>query len=187
LKGEKIEEELEVNLQLRGGAFIPEEYVQDEKVVLELYRRVESARSDSDFAALKSEIEERFGDVPASVQRLMEEAKLRIIAREAAVPYMGIEHEEGRLIAKLHGWDLKMIDRALRGLPEAKGVRIIDAQTLSFGLSLKAKHDEAALRETVKNILEPLAETRSRYGTSFSPVPDVPAKKPQVFSSKSVK
>jgi len=168
IRGEAVEEELEVNLQLRGAAYIPEEYVQDDRAVLELYRRLDDAHRDEDIDALKSEMIDRFGPLPPAAVRMFEEAKLRRLCRLASVPYVGIDNEEGRIIFKLHGWDFKAADRALRGLPETKGVRVLDGQTLSFGLTLKAKHDENALREIVRNLLEPLILQRQRSGSTLS-------------------
>jgi len=165
LRGEVVEEEIEVNLQLLGAAYIPEEYVQDEKAVLELYRRLEVLRTDEDINALRAEALDRFGPLPPPAARMFEEAKLRRWARRARVPYVGLDNAEGRLIFKLHDWDLKMADRALRGLPESRGVRILDDQTLSFGLTLRSKHNEDALHELVRNLLEPLALLRQRMGT----------------------
>jgi transcription-repair coupling factor (superfamily II helicase) len=162
IRGESIEEFMEVNLQLRGAAYIPEEYVQDDKAVLELYRRLDDAHSAQDVDALKAEMIDRFGDLPVPTLRMFEEAKLRRLARMASVPYVGLDNEEGRLIFKMHGWDLKAADRALRGLPETKGIRVLDGQTLSFGLTLKAKHDEGALRLMTHNLLESLALLRQR-------------------------
>ena len=57
-----------------------------------------------------------------------------------------------------------MIDRALRGLPEAREPRVLDEQTLTFALTLKAKNNEEALREQAFTILEVLAEFRSKFG-----------------------
>src|SRR6185369_9871104 len=114
IRGEDEEEEIEVNLQLRGAAYIPEEYVQDDKSVLELYRRLDDAHSEQEVDALKEEMVDRFGPLPPPAMRMFEEAKLRRMARLARVPYVGIDPEEGRLIFKLHGWDLKAADRALR-------------------------------------------------------------------------
>ena len=165
LRGEVVEEEVEVNLQLRGAAYIPEEYVQDEKTVLELYRRLQSLRTDEDINALKAEAVDRFGPLPPPAERMFEEAKLRHWARVSRVPYVGLDNAEGRLIFKLHEWDLKMADRALRGLPESRGVRILDDETLSFALTLRSKHNEDALHELVRNLLEPLALLRKTYGT----------------------
>lgn len=162
LRGEKIEEAIEVNVQLRGAAYIPEEYVQDDKVTLEIYRRLDAARSDPDVGVLREDLTDRFGTLPPPAHRMFEEAKLRILARAARVPYIGIDESEGRIIFKLYGWDMKSSDRALRGLPEVKGVRIIDSETLSFGMDLKSKHDEAALRQRVRHLLEPLASARKK-------------------------
>src|SRR5579862_3593529 len=152
LKGEKVAEPIEVTLQLRGAAYIPEEYVVDERAILELYRRLDDVRTDVDIDALKTELLDRFGPPPESVERMFEETKLRRLAQAAFVPYVGIENDEGRLVFKLHDWDLKAADRALRGLPETRDVRVLDTQTFTFGLSLKAKHDEKALRQFVRNL-----------------------------------
>ncbi|MFH0939722.1 MAG: transcription-repair coupling factor [Planctomycetota bacterium] len=162
LRGEVIEEELEVNLQLRGAAYIPETYIEDDKVVLEIYRRLDATRNDEDVDGLKAEIEERFGPLTEPAQRMFEETKLRRLARRARVPYIGIDHKEERLILKLHNWDLTHIDRALSGILEAKGARVLDNETLSFGLTLKSKHDERALRELARSLLEPLMRFRQK-------------------------
>ena len=162
LKGEKTQEEIEVNLQLAGAAYIPDEYVQDDKAVLEIYRRLDAAQNDSEIDQLKTQILDRFGPLPMPAARMFEETKLRRLARLARIPYVGVDETEQRVIMKLHEWDLKAADRALRGVAEVKGVRVIDGETLSFGLTLKSKHDEGALRELVRRLLEPLAHVKSR-------------------------
>jgi transcription-repair coupling factor (superfamily II helicase) len=162
LRGEEVEEDIEVTLQLRGAAFVPEEYVQDDKVVLEIYRRLEAVDNNTEINALKEEIVDRFGPLPPPALRMFEEAKLRRMARLARAPYVGVDKEEGRLIIKLHRWDLKDADLAMRGLPEVKGVRILDGETLSFGMTLRSKHDETALHKLVHNLLEPLVLHRAR-------------------------
>ena len=156
LRGEKVPDPIEVTMQLRGAAYIPEEYVQDERAILELYRRLDEARDNSVIDALKAELLDRFGPPPASVERMFEETKLRRLAQAAFVPYVGFENDEGRLVLKLFDWDLKDADRALRGLPETKDVRVLNAQTFTFGLTLRAKNDEQLLRQFVRNLLEPL-------------------------------
>jgi len=156
LRGEKVPDPIEVTVQLRGAAFIPDDYVQDERAILELYRRLDDAKNGGVIDALKTELLDRFGPPPASVDRMFEEAKVRRMAQIAFVPYIGIENDEGRLVLKLHDWDLKDADRALRGIPETKDVRVLNAQTFTFGLTLRAKHDEKLLRQFVCNLLEPL-------------------------------
>ena len=156
MRGEKVPDPIEVTMQLRGAAFIPEDYVQDERAILELYRRLDDAKDTTVIDALKSELLDRFGPPPPSVARMFEESKLRRLAQAAFVPYIGFENDEGRLVLKLHDWDLKDADRALRGLPETKDVRVLNAQTFTFGLTLRAKNDEKMLHQFVRNLLEPL-------------------------------
>jgi hypothetical protein len=66
---------------------------------------------------------------------------------------------------KFFEWDLRATDYALRGLPQAKDVRILDNETLSFHVSLKAKHNEDALRADIRELLEVLADFRVKRGT----------------------
>ena len=162
LRGEVREEEIEVNLQLRGAAYVPEEYVQDDKVVLEIYRRLDDSHTDAEIDGLRADLVDRFGPLPGTAQRMFDEAKLRRHARLARVPYIGLDNEEGRIIFKLHGWDLKDADRAMHGIAETKGVRVLDGQTFSFAQNLRSKHDEAALRDLVSKLLQPLVNFRTR-------------------------
>jgi transcription-repair coupling factor (superfamily II helicase) len=156
--------EPDVTLKLRGAALLPNGYVEEEKLALELYRRLEAARTDEQVDALRDETAERFGPLPEQAARLFAEAKLRRLAVRAGVPFIGKDAETDRLILKLHRWDLKEADRALRGLPEIRGVRILDAETISLGLTLRAKKEERLLHGFIRNVLEPLAERREKYG-----------------------
>ncbi len=167
LRGEAPHEPIEVSLQLRGAAYIPDDYVQEERAVLEIYRRLDEAPADTDIDTLRAEILDRFGPLPESVERMFEEAKLRRCAQAAFVPYVGVENGEGRLVVKLYDWDLKDADRALRGLPETRDVRIIDGQTFTFAMTLRAKHDEKALRIFVRKSTQ-AADALARRQTSFS-------------------
>jgi transcription-repair coupling factor (superfamily II helicase) len=166
LRGEPVpEEELEVNLQLRGAAYIPETYVEDERAVLESYRRLEATRSDAEAAELRAEVQERFGPLPEAAARLFAEAPLRRRARAAWVPYVGIAREDRRLILKLHDWDMKSVDYALRGLAPARDLRVPEEGTLSFPLSSEAQRKEATLHEEIRFLLDILSDFRARRGS----------------------
>jgi transcription-repair coupling factor (superfamily II helicase) len=169
LKGEPVpEEEIEVNLQLSGASYLPETYIEDQKAVLEFYRRLKAACDDKELEALRVEAEDRFGPLPDPASRLFAEMPLRRLAAAANVPYVGIDKAEGRLMCKFFEWDLRATDYALRGLPQAKDVRVLDTETLSFHLSLKAKHHEDVLRADIRELLEVLADFRKKRGTKAS-------------------
>jgi transcription-repair coupling factor (superfamily II helicase) len=79
-------------------AHLPTEYVPDEAQKLELYRRLARARSAGDLAAFRQEVTDRFGTMPAAVQRLVEVAELRLAAEAAGVS--SISREEGMLVVR---------------------------------------------------------------------------------------
>jgi len=78
IKGEEIgEEELLPEIQLGISAFIPEEYVQDVHQRLVLYKRISLAGSDEDINQIKSEMQDCYGDLPASVDNLLQVIRIR--------------------------------------------------------------------------------------------------------------
>jgi transcription-repair coupling factor (superfamily II helicase) len=79
-------------------AHLPTEYVPDEAQKLELYRRLARARTAGDLAAFRQEVSDRFGAMPAEVQRLVEVAELRLAAEAAGVS--SISREEGLLVVR---------------------------------------------------------------------------------------
>jgi transcription-repair coupling factor (superfamily II helicase) len=77
-KGLPYKEETEVRIDLPLNAFIPKDYVADENLRLEAYRRIASARDDVDIQEVRAEIEDRYGSpVPDPVEALFEVARLR--------------------------------------------------------------------------------------------------------------
>jgi transcription-repair coupling factor (superfamily II helicase) len=68
-----------------NGAFIPYEYIEDENLRLRLYQRISALASKQEIRLMKREIKDRFGRLPAEVQRLMLIAELRIVAAEREI------------------------------------------------------------------------------------------------------
>jgi transcription-repair coupling factor (superfamily II helicase) len=78
IKGEKIvEEELLPEIQLGVSAFIPEEYVQDVHQRLILYKRISLAANDEDLYQIKGEIQDCYGNLPPSVENLLQVISIR--------------------------------------------------------------------------------------------------------------
>ena len=64
------------------GAFIPYDYVEDENLRLRLYQRISALSTRREISLMKQEMRDRFGRLPAEVQRLLLVAELRIAAAE---------------------------------------------------------------------------------------------------------
>jgi transcription-repair coupling factor (superfamily II helicase) len=89
LKGEPLPEEKEVRIDLPVRAFLPVDYLGQESLRLELYRRVASAGSDEELDQVRAEAEDRFGPLPAEAVTLVELARLRLECQRLGVEEVG--------------------------------------------------------------------------------------------------
>ena len=85
-------------VDLPVDAHLPDTYVPEEAQKLELYRRLARARSAGDLAAFRQEVADRYGPMPAPVQRLVEVQELRLSAESAGVA--SLAREEGWLVVR---------------------------------------------------------------------------------------
>jgi transcription-repair coupling factor (superfamily II helicase) len=77
LRGEQIEDEPTVSLNLGVDVAIPESYIADMGQRLRTYKRVSSARDEEALAAIRAETEDRYGRIPEPVEDLFGYARLR--------------------------------------------------------------------------------------------------------------
>jgi len=85
LRGEQIEDETSVSINLGVNVAIPEDYIQDMGQRLRTYKRVSSSRDEETLAGIRRETEDRYGRVPRSVEDLFAYARLRRLAEEIGV------------------------------------------------------------------------------------------------------
>jgi transcription-repair coupling factor (superfamily II helicase) len=85
LRGEEIEDETTVSLNLGVDVAIPEDYISDMGQRLRTYKRVASTRDDEALAQIRDETHDRYGRLPETVERLFEYARLRRTAEEVGV------------------------------------------------------------------------------------------------------
>ncbi|PTX55241.1 transcription-repair coupling factor [Melghirimyces profundicolus] len=80
-QGEKEEESRpDPVIELDVDAYIPSDYIGDEKQKFEIYKKIRSVRTLEEARDLKEEMEDRFGDLPGPVQNLLRVARLRAYA-----------------------------------------------------------------------------------------------------------
>jgi transcription-repair coupling factor (superfamily II helicase) len=85
LRGEQVEDETSVSINLGVNVAIPEDYIQDMGQRLRTYKRVSSARDEETLTSIRRETEDRYGRVPQSVEDLFAYARLRRLAEEVGV------------------------------------------------------------------------------------------------------
>ncbi len=84
-KGDTDSEPVDVKVELPLDAHLPHEYVPSERLRLDLYKRLADAHDEASIAAMREEIADRYGALPAPVETLLEVARLRTEARDAGI------------------------------------------------------------------------------------------------------
>jgi len=77
--------ELDTRVELKVDAFLPESYVPQEKLRVEIYKRIAMIQDESGRLDIEEELIDRFGDVPEPVENLMRIAQLRGMTRRLGV------------------------------------------------------------------------------------------------------
>jgi transcription-repair coupling factor (superfamily II helicase) len=85
LRGEEVEDETSVSLNLGVDVTIPEDYISDMGQRLRTYKRISSARDDEMLSMIATETKDRYGRLPQSVERLFDYARLRRLAERINV------------------------------------------------------------------------------------------------------
>ena len=85
LRGETVEDEISVQINLGVDVAIPDDYINDMGQRLRTYKRVSSARDEEALGTIRQEIRDRYGRLPGSVEQLFGYALLRRLAEELGV------------------------------------------------------------------------------------------------------
>jgi transcription-repair coupling factor (superfamily II helicase) len=97
LKGEPPAEEREIRVELPVKAFIPLDYLGQESLRLEMYRRVASANSERELETVREEAVDRFGPLPREVETLLDVAHLRILCERLGVEDVSVFRNQVRV------------------------------------------------------------------------------------------
>jgi len=82
LKGQARRDKAVPSLDIKVDTYIPDGYIPDPAVKIQVYRRVMLAASTGEIDSIRSELEDRFGRAPASVENLLRLSRLRVTARQ---------------------------------------------------------------------------------------------------------
>lgn len=137
LKGEEIELEelIEPEVKFLGESYIPEFYIPDISERLVLYQRLASTMRREEFLDLESEIEDRFGNLPAPMRNYLDLMRCRALFKSNGV--IRAEQNVNKISLTLSpkspisGKKLEALQRSLK-----------DSLTFSKNLVLSLKHPE---------------------------------------------
>lgn len=94
VKGEIVEEEIDVEIDLPVNAYIPDSYIEDEIIKIEMYKKIASIENEEDLNDIKGELEDRFSDIPKSVNALMSIAYMKTLCKKLGIEKVRMAKDE---------------------------------------------------------------------------------------------
>ena len=154
--GDKVEEDFDTSVDLPVDAYIPDEYVRNEYLKLELYKRISHIESEDDLADITAEAEDRFGELPRSMKRLMRVAVIKSKAHKACLTYVRYRNGLAEYIVRDGApIDVSKIDRFVRGF---KGrMHIIATKESGFAVKTSSLIQEQML-DDVESVIDAISK-----------------------------
>ena len=146
IRGEEIEDETSVSINLGIDVSIPQDYINETGQRLRTYKRISSADSEETLRRIYAEIADRYGRMPASVENLFEYARLRREAEEIRI--VSIDKTRDGFAVKLNENSRVEPEKLMRFLAENEG------SNFSPNGILRVVTDEENLIEAARRVLE---------------------------------
>ena len=132
----------------------------EEPQKLELYRRLGRAGTETDVATIRTELVDRFGALPAPVERLLEVARLRIAASRAGIASLAREGHE--LIVRFQSdWSRSATMRAMAPTSLTDRVPGVAPGAVTYGsnqMRIRLAKDPEVAWKTTRAVVERLAK-----------------------------
>ncbi|MBO4404096.1 MAG: transcription-repair coupling factor, partial [Treponema sp.] len=155
LSDENWSEEGEVLLELEYTGFIPDSYITDAQIKMEMYKKIAAVKNDDELEALYSELFDRFGPVPDEVLSLLNLAKIRIVCNKLCV--LSLKEKRGNITVEFSQKAPVTIDGIMKLIKNGGGRIRLDANHPSSifmkteSIDLKTKSD--FIREKLESLL----------------------------------
>ena len=85
LKGEKYVAPMEISVDFKEDAYIPESYVEYEQQRIDLYKKIAMIDSIDDYYEIQGEFIDRFGNLPPCIVNLLDIAYIKSLCRKCEI------------------------------------------------------------------------------------------------------
>jgi transcription-repair coupling factor (superfamily II helicase) len=161
---EPVKPRAQTVIDLPIDAYLPDDYVAEEPQKLELYRRLGRTATNSEIDTIRAELVDRFGALPAPVERLLEVARLRIAAESAGIASLAREGHE--LIVRFTAdWSRSAAMRAMAPTTIDDRIPNVAVGGITYGsnqIRVRVSRETAKAWQTTRAIVERLANRMER-------------------------
>ena len=102
LEGKPVEKQRDVSVEIKISAYIPPTYISNEEQRLYIYKKIAHMRHQQDHDAIYEEIEDKYGELPKSVDNLLQVALLKGVAASlGATEIIQKEQRHGPMVSQV--------------------------------------------------------------------------------------
>ncbi|MEG0371138.1 MAG: TRCF domain-containing protein, partial [Clostridium sp.] len=94
LQGESREVIVDTTIELPINAYIPDTYIENEVLKIEIYKKIASISNEQDKMDIEDELTDRFGDMPSPAENLINIAHLKAISKSMGVNLIKLINKE---------------------------------------------------------------------------------------------
>ncbi len=159
LKGEQVIEQIETTVELNVDAYIPDTYIKRDSHRVDIYKRIASIQNLQDAYDVEEEIEDRYGDLPASVRNLIQIALIKTLANQLRISV--ITQKDNRILIYFYNQnhlDMKAIFELVENYKGTMLFNASDKPYLSYNVIKKYK---TKILDNIKIILQKLKQLQS--------------------------
>ena len=157
LKGDAPKEEkFETSIDLNISAFIPDFYIKNQEQRMELYKKIAGIRTMEEYYDMQEELEDRYGDLPKSVQLLLEVVLVKAEAHEMGI--RAISQKHGNLLLEFQPQPNIDPQKLMQLLEKEKGKYLFTAGANPYLTIKPARGEGEKPLELIKKCFEALKD-----------------------------
>lgn len=148
-------QQTEVLMELEYTGFIPDSYISNPQIKMEVYKKIAAVTTDAEFNSVLNELSDRFGPIPDEVSSLLALAEIRILCKKLSIS--SIKEKQGEVRIEFTQFSNINIDKILSLIKEnPKTVRMIPTQPNAIFIKLGKiglKEKSEFIREKLSRLL----------------------------------
>ncbi len=114
IKGEEVVEEVDVQIELDVTSYIPEDYIENSSLKIEVYQNIALCKNEEDIQNITDEIIDRYGAMPYEVENLLDIARIKNLAREKYILKISQRRENIVFYFDNSKFNLDVIDKLMK-------------------------------------------------------------------------
>lgn len=138
------------SMDLFIDAYIPEKYIRSSENRIEIYKKIAAVQNEEDALDIRDELIDRFGDIPKSVDSLVDIAMLRNKASSLGI--REISQKQGRLTVFPNDMDIQQITALTRDYHNRIG--FLSGKETGFAVKLQPEEDSRTVIAGVLSCME---------------------------------